>query len=481
MSRRLLSLAGAVLVLLQTVLLAGELPLEALVLRQEAEQAFEDGRYEETLRLLADLRKWVKVPANEKLLAANNKSWLAILGNVNALEARAYYELGEREKARTKVRLASAQMQQRRKHFVELRGNALVFWLLEAKLKYLEGDLDRPVPDFGVSDSMGATIEDLAERVGNPKKAAAKYSESERILQGVLKVAPQANDPTLDEVMLDINRLLIRLLVSEAHVRLWHHGRPSRGEIADAESFLVRAEELLANNGWWKLFVAPDAPFPLSYRRFQELAETKRTESSAQGDTVTVETLISLKKEWGQAIDDYLRVMCTRAEAAAYAELTGRGEAAPPSAKRYRIADAEKLYGRCLGLLRQQYRPEHPKVLKARLSQARWYVVISDPELLRDGGSSDTRVRAMVSMARDCLLLVHEQRAYLGHSIANDPKTSLEMDFIESRALNNLVAIHETRPCLTEAQVAEIKVRQEKLVTALAAASSPGKTASANP
>lgn len=449
---------------------AGDLPVEPDVIRQEAQEAFEDGRYEEVLRLCADVRRWVNVPANTKLLAASGKSWLAILGNLNELEARTYFEMGEPDKARTKIKLASDQMRQRRKFFAEQGdgSTAFLFWILEAKSKFLEGDLDRPVPDYGVSSGEAESLVTLAERVGNPKKALAKYGEAQRIIEGNLRLRAglQGGGASLDPLVLEVNRLLIRLLVSESHARLWHHGEPSDGDIADAESFLTRAEELLPLNGWWQLFVAPDSPFPLAYRRFQEKAEENKRSAGSQSGVVNEETLIALKKLWGQAIDDYLLVMFSRAEVAAHTEAHALGAGSDsPSSKKYGVLNADRLYGRALNLLRQHYEPDHRKFLRAKMSRARWYVIISDPARQGEERPSDVRIRALASMARDCLLLVYEQRLYVS---PGESKRSLELDYMELKALGNLRSLHAKWPCLNESQVREIEKRREELQAGLA-------------
>jgi hypothetical protein len=451
-------------------LCVGDLPVEPETLRQEAQQAFDDGRYEETLRRCSEVRKWVNTPANTKLLADNGKSWLAVLGRLNELEARAYYELGDYDKARTKVRLASDQMRQRRKFFIEQGsgGMAALFWLVDAKLKFLEGDLERAVAHYGATSSANTEIAAVAKRVGNPKKSLAKYSESQRIIEGILGLSPQPQGVAVDEVWLQINSLLVRLLVSESYARLWGEGEFRDGDVADAEAFLIRGEELLANNVYWKLFVAPDAPFPLSYSRFQDLSEEKRRAVGSQDSIVTEKDLIQFKKIWGEAIDDYLMVMMARAEVAAYSSLSSReGHLRPSTPGKYGVVNAERLYGRARNLLAQQYRPDHPKMLRVKLSLARWYAIVSDPVGLGEETPSGTRLRGLVSMARDCLFTI--QQLQLAEA-SKGGKGKLELLYVEMKALSNLRATHARWPCLSDAQLQEVERRIKEVELCLAGA-----------
>lgn len=466
------------------------MPSEPLVLRLEALEAFEDGLYHETIRLCGLVRKWVNTPGNAKQLSSNNVSWLAILGLTNVLEARAYFELGDLKTARNKARLAAAQMEQRRKYFVGKGASpqeAINFWLIESKLKFLEGDLDRPVADYGVSAWASQPIGVLATRLGDPRRAKARYDDAQRVLEMILKVEPdimnarvnaREQDAFEEDVGLEVNSQMIRLLVNAAVVRLRHKGEPTDADLADADSYLVRAEELLWKNPWWELFVAPIAKFggiQISYYHLQELADEKRKKLAESKSDLTENDIIELKRLWGRAIDDYLRVMCARAEAAAYVELRSSGDAAigdSPTSRRYRLANAERIYDRCVNLLRQQYAPDHVKVLRARMSKARWLVVISGPDRVRDM-TSDVQVRRTASVVRDALLLIHEQRLFAPVDAVPQSREAVELDFAELCALNNLKGLHSKRSCLSDAQLAEVEARSAVLTRSLAAIVDP--------
>jgi hypothetical protein len=462
------------------------MPSEPLVLRLEALEAFEDGVYSEAIRLCGLVRKWVNTPGNAKQLSSNNVSWLAILGLTNVLEARAYFELGDLKTARNKSRLAAAQMEQRRKYFVGKGAGpqeAVRFWLVESKLKFLEGDLDRPVADYGVSAWAGQPIGTLASRIGDPRRAKARYDDAQRVLEMILKVEPnimnsrgdaREHDAFDEDIGLEVNSQMIRLLVNAAAVRLRHKGEPTDADLADADSYLVRAEELLWKNPWWELFVAPIAKFggiQISYYHLQELADEKRRKLAESKSDLTENDIIELKRLWGRAIDDYLRVMCARAEAAAYAELRTVGDVAigdSPTTRRYRMVNAERVYDRCVNLLRQQYAPNHVKVIRARLSKARWLIVISDPDRVRDV-TSDVQVRRSASVIRDALLLLYEQRLFQPEGLNVQSREAVELDFAELCALNNLKRLHSRRSCLSDTQVAEVEARIATLTRSLSA------------
>jgi tetratricopeptide (TPR) repeat protein len=462
---RLTALASVLAATLgETKVARAQAPIELQVAIEEANEALFDGEYDEAIRLTTAGLKWTSNTANRRLLASINRDWTVEECMLNALQAEALLLSGNVKKATSQLDRAVAQLEARRTYYHRNFGKADWFWLYTAFLHFVEGDLARPMTDFGtVGQDDAPRVQAFAKTAGGSNKAARCYRKAGDCLERLLQLDPTPTTEVASGLPLIVNRLMTRLLVSLARVQITKFGNPTIHDATDAESYLIRAEELLRNNVWWKLFIAPDALFQLSYARLQDIEDEKKKAQGTQATaTMTEQELIQIKQFFCHAISDYVMVMIHRAEVAAFQELQGVIVARD---KAWATSNAERCYQRALQLLRNQHRLSHPMLHEVELSKARWYATLSDPEAVANLNLEGKELRRRVSFVRDCLFLVHKIRAHRGAAMPLQHR--LELQFIELRALENMLAMNDGRDFLSDAQLQEVTDRMTQVRTGL--------------
>lgn len=255
-------------------------PIELQVALEEANESLFDGEYSETMRLVDKGLDWTSKASNRKLLASIGRDWTVEECMLHVLQAEALLLSGTRSAARSQLTRAIAKLEARRTYYHRTYGSADWFWLYSAFIHFVEGDVAQPAADLGIIETELADHATLfaAKSWGHPGKALASYRRAGDCLERVLTLDPTPTQKVAAGLPLIVNRLMLRLLLSKAKIHIHKFGKPSPEDLTDAEAFLMRAEELLRNNVWWTIFIAPDALFPLSYARLLEVEEEKNVE-----------------------------------------------------------------------------------------------------------------------------------------------------------------------------------------------------------
>jgi hypothetical protein len=437
-------------------------PTELQVAFEESWEAFCDGRYDDALRLSDKCKEWIGDSANKKVLSDLGFDWFLVEAKVMALQAEALAKSDQDIQARNRLRLAQSRLQTRRASYLRRGVVPVDFLLTEAGLCVVEGDLDRPLTDFGMAEQFVGAVCDAAKKRGDPSKAERSYRKGLDILERKLQLSvndfPDAG--VADGPLYEANRLMIWLLVRLARSETEKFGLPTKANLDDAAAYLIRAEELHANNFWWKEFFAPSAPNPVSYYQIQEAAESKlQSVSGKVNEQLPRERLIVLMKKvsWDCILDGY-KIMCARAEVEGQRELQRRQSGGVQNTPV--LPNAELAYKRACTILRAQFRPAHPMLGEVEASNAKWFIVRANPSLREGAKLSREECLQMVSFCRDCLYLVARRRASEPRAIAT---RQWELNFLELRALDTLMAIDAQAldPFLTERQKGEVQQRRE--------------------
>jgi hypothetical protein len=437
---------------------ATEWPTELQVTFEEAWEAFYDGRYDDAVRLADQCQAWSNSESNKKLLSSLRLDWFVIESQVMILQAEALAKKDQKSLARSKMKLAQSRLQSRRASAMRRGLNSAAFTLAEAHLCFAEGDLDRPLPDFAMAERIVGIVHDTAMRRGNPARAERYYRKGTDILERSLGVTVNAIPEAEIAVgpLFRANQLMVRLLVSSALSKMLKSGIPTAAEIDDATSYLVRAEEVHANNYWWKTYFCQSAPKPISYYEIQEAADSKlKAVGVQQKDKLPSERNIVLIKmlAW-ESIWDWYRILCARAEAEAYREMLEMGVSGSSD---YAVPNAELAYKRACNVLRYQFRHDHPVLADVEISNARWFSIRSRPSRVRGGKISRAECTFLVSLCRDCIYYIGRRRL-----VGLQVDRQWELNFLELRAIDNLVEIDSLAevPFLTPQQKKEIEGRR---------------------
>jgi len=451
---------------------------ELQVFREEADESLSDGRYDEAVRLSDRALEWTAVVANRKLLATIGEDWTVQEAQLNCIKATAYFQQGNEPKARAALKRAAKQLEARRTYLLQLMSgtrkgpgqaskivlkDAGLFWLIAAFVKINEGMLEHPVTMLDIPD-----IKALNE-FGSYAKSVACYRAASDILHTQLGKRGGGGATSSDSDDIHVDRAMLHVYLNLARLELW--SRPdatdgkflgvSEGQARDAQSFLIRADEGLRQNPYYNAFIAPDALFPISYKSLQDLADAKKGGPGAAGpDTLTESELIDFKQRFAHTISDFFLIMTVRAEAEAVLDHFDKRAKGENAKKPWAMDNAERCYQEALLLLRSQFRPEHPTLLDTELSKARWYAIRSNI----DGNGAAVQgpeLRSKLSMARDCLFLLHRIRSQ--HDALLTPRKQAEINRWEWKALDNIELIHRNANCLDADQVKEIQARKAAL------------------
>jgi tetratricopeptide (TPR) repeat protein len=432
-------------------------PMELQVAVEEANEAFFDGKYEESLRLSERALKFFKDTEVQKLLVARQVDWQLHANFVLGLQAEALVAEGRYSAASAKLKSAMQKLRSRRGYYTKNRADQKFLrylWLNDAFLDFIEGDLHRPCLRLPTSPTADMPVRDWEGDLCNPKKSESCYAKAVQSLDRI-RLNPQPAQPILDGFEMVCMRSKLRAYVSLAKTELASPTSPTPEDINDAISYLVRAMDLHTSNGWWRLFGAPNALFPIGYHQLQKLSEEKALMNSGGAASLTEREIILVKQRFMHAICDWLMIMFTRAEADAYRELLGVTQTSQTAG--WEMASAERYYQRAMHLLRAHFRGEHPMLGRAEFSKAAWLAIRSAPES-RVGEMTELQVLGIASMARDVVFLANKMRLDAGGGDA-PLKVQANCNFLELKGLRNLLGIHAKRPILSPLQIEEIKKR----------------------
>jgi hypothetical protein len=438
-------------------------PVDLQVMIEEATEAYYDGDYVNAMRLSDEARQWAKLAKNKKLMEERRIDWQIIDGRVVALQAEILLAQGNYGAAGAKTSSAKRILEARRPYWTRRRDPIALCWLelADSYLSFVAGDVCRPCPDFQQGDRLTGLVQQFVEVQGQGDKAVRHYKAAIFKLDK-LQVSALPDRDVVDGVPMFCNQLRIKAFVSLAKTEIFRSGCPDESRLNDARAFLVRAEELQTHNGWWKVAVGPDAMIRnVGYHTLQKAADEKLRAMGSQG-VVKESEIIELKRNFWQAITDWLSIMFVRAEVEAYAELQGLSLTSQTGA--WERDAAERCYQRAQLLLSSHFRPGHPMLKTAVRSKAVWLTIASDVAIL-DRRLTELQAVRFATMSRDAVFLVHKLRAQMADSITASDRS--ELACLEIRALNNLLKIHEKMPVFSGQQLAEANSRLEILMDEL--------------
>jgi hypothetical protein len=389
-------------------LVASDWPEVLKIAVEETEECFFDGEYDQALRHLDQAETWLERPANLQALLMLGEDHGLVKSILRGLKAQILSEKGETKKAESAIESANAILMNRRS-FRTRRGTILThLWKYEAFLLFLEGDLYRSSPDFGLADNLSIP-EPLRVRFANqsnPKRSLAAYNKA----NDVLTRTPAAMTPDLL-----LQRLRGRLLIGLAHGSLYKTGIPNALDCRDAGNYLDRAEDVFKQNPFWAVFLAPDAVCPVSYKDLEKKPN------------LTPELKVSLKRDFYRAIQDWLTLKLMRTEISAGGELAGLED--KPNKQ-----SAEQGYAVTLGFCRAHFPRTHPTLYRVMLSRSRWFTYL-DCSLEKEGGKASLPAR--VSLLQDCIFDV--TRIRMNDRV--DARTQSNCDTLELNAITRLLDI----------------------------------------
>lgn len=419
-------IAAASLLAFPTVTVGQRLPPEMKSYLQRAEEAFFDGQYADADRLLAEAEDWLSKPVSKRTLQRLGLDHSVLIAAVWGLRAEIYLARGQLTKTNNTLRRAMDKLLNRRSRLL-VRGGAFPgLWQYEAFLKFVEGDLECPNPEFGIA--LVPDIPDAAKEIlaghGDLKEARRAYSEAEAILGDpiVLRINDEAG-------LRFSNRLEGRLFLSLARLALVESDPPSETNVDDAGAFLGRAEAAFSRDEVWRLIISPDSGTPpRSLKDFEQ-----------QG--FDPEKRLQLKRLYGQVIKDYTKLMVRRAELTAYTK-------DDPDA----LGEARNVYQQLGAFLSDHYRPRHPLLQEMHLSKSRW--------LMETARNSERAAADRFSLLKECL-------EGLGEVTSLPFGDMLQRDALELAARSGILVIHLEEPVLEDEEVAEHRQRIKALAEAL--------------
>jgi len=446
----------------------------------DSEDAFHDGEYLESLRLVERAQGWLKKTENRKRLYEQAKGDYQLKeALLHGLKAQVFIALENRSRAQSELKSAASKLESRRVYYMQQGHDGYEYFLYLAFIQLLEGKLSMPVPDFLNTDDPNKKdlLSKYGEKIGNSNRAEKFFEVGLGILEKNLGLRLETPGPYRAA-----RRCMMNLMVSTASAYVRGHGVPSSGAIKDAEALLVRAEELMQRDAVWKNYVNPDAFGVITYKDLQEIIKKKKEGEVGVINNLSDTGVKELKSMWSQTIDDWMLIQLTRAEVYAYAwqqkkldvlSVDTSGQNAKWCAEK-----AEVSYKRAEQRCSVQFNPEHPRFCDLTLSQARWFVTVgslNENEPVDSGASFGHA--ALISYNRDCIFYIHRLRLVVDMEKKVGPqKASLKLvgyDFIEKKAMQNLLDLHEQKNCLSEEQVNEIHARMRELEEEILLAAGP--------
>jgi len=445
----------------------------------DSEDAFHDGEYLESLRLVERAQGWLKKTDNRKRLYEQAQGDYQLKeALLHGLKAQVFIALENPSRAQSELKSAAKKLESRRVYYMQQGQDGSEFFLYLAFIQLLEGKLSMPVPDYLNNDDPNKKdlLSKYGEKIGNSNRAEKFFEIGLGILEeklGLRLETPGKYRPA--------RRCMMNLLVSMAKANVSRHGVQSSGAIKDAEALLVRAEELMQRDTVWNDYVKPGAFGVITYKDLQEITNKKKAGEVGVNINLADTGVKELKSLWSQTIDDWMLIQSTRAEVYAYAWQQKRDilsvDTLGTNAKWY-VEKAEFSYKRAERTCSVQFNPEHPRFCDLMLSQARWFVTVGSPNENAPVNSSASFSHAtLISYNRDCIFYVHRLRSVVDMEKKVGPrKVSNKLvgyDFLERKAMQNLLDLHEQKNCLSEEQVIEIQARMRALEKGILLAAGP--------
>ena len=446
----------------------------------DSEDAFHDGEFLESLRLVERAQVWLKKTENRKRLYEQTKGDYQIReALLHGLKAQVFIALENRSRAQSELKSAASKLESRRVYYMQQGEDGYEYFLYLAYIQLLEGKLSMPVPDYLHNDypNKEDLLSKYGEKIGNSNRAEKFFEVGLGILEknlGLRLETPGNVRPA--------RRCMMNLMVSMAKVNISRHGVQSSGSIRDAVALLVRAEELMQLDDVWRNYVNPETFGVIAYKDLQKITDQKK-EGALVNNNLADAGVKGLKSKWSQTIDDWILIQTTRAEVYAYAWQQKKWDifsedTSGPNGKWY-VEKAEVSYKRAERLCSVQFNPQHPRFCDLISSQARWFVTVGIPN---ENAPVDSAVSfnhaALISYNRDCIFYIHRLRSSVVdmEKKVGPRKVSMKLvgyDFIERKAMQNLLDLHEQKKCLSEEQVNEIRARMRSLEAEILLAAGP--------
>jgi len=412
---------------------AGDLPIVLQIALEEADEAFFDGDYEEALRRLGRAEAWVENINNRGLIITSGNDYQLVECFIFCLRAQVGCAMGDHKEAMSDIRAAERRLKDRRTYYIKRGGVTAEMWLLEAFLSFTKGDASVPVPDFGIAEDgiINPLLANKIEDISSPAQAIKHYERAATIL----------NKPHAQGDSYLYERLSIRLLVAMAKILMLKQGLPSHGDVREAESYLIRAEERSAANPLFELFIAPNAPFPTSYSDFMQHGKDKLKSTGAGENAKLPEAdLLNVKRYYHQALTDWLNVQMVRAEVASASETQENQYGWEPQT-------AERSFRRLESVCEKQFKGNVQHPVYGQISIARGNVFLRNG--IRWRGEIARRIEKKKPEDRE---LSARMLSYLRDACFEAERMEC---FVESSELGKRTALHEKM--LASARIVELR------------------------
>lgn len=456
----------------------GQAPLVLNTIVEEANEALFDGRYVETIRLTNKALDILKSPAKRRMVRQLGGDWLLAEGLVQGLQAEALLRTGSVSLAIARLETAARKAESRRMYYVRSGVDPSMYFLYEAHLRFLQGDIAYRPPTYGryARDPRAAPVAD-EDAGANNKRACRHYNEATDILERLLKLDPTPSENVLDGHRLIAQRLLVRLAVSMARAELAappdlerDRGYPQCLEqrAVDAEALITRAHDVLNTNEIYREYLRPTSNGGgrrgLSYRDFQKYQESKKKKGGTDG--ITEQDILALKRLFYHAISDYVLVNNLRAEIECIKEVASESMGRRDSSGAFDPSVAELLYMTTKQFLQEQFLSSHPILSDLEISLARWFCHKSMfGERDRERTDLPPYLLAQkISYARDALFTVCKIRAAAeGPETSMMPATKQELLWLEAAAIRSLLDVHARSPFLDADSHRALNARYEAI------------------
>ena len=406
-------------------------PVDLVHLRERAEEHYFDGDYEDARRVLKEAEDWLDNPLNRRNLIKINFDHSMLDVFFSGFRAEVLFALGEVSAANGALRHAEGILKNRRKRLAAARLLPPLTLQYEAFIEFVRGDLQQPMPDFGLSQdpSIPPELRDFFLRK-DARDSLAAYGRAEKVLSN-----PQANDGDAF-----FRRLEGRLLTSLARCKILKVGKPTANDVTDCESILARAEAAFAKGAFWQQVInqANFDRLPLTFKVVNERIQDPQLR-------------LTLKRLFAQTINDWAEIQLLRAELTAYQEQDG-------AVAEQTIETAERSYDAVVGFMKSQFGDKHASVHRVQLSRARWLIALA--------GAPGVQPETKMSYLQDCV-------ADLGNMNKLAAPDMAQVEALELAATSMMIAANKATAKLPAAQVEKLDARVVELKDKLAARLEP--------
>lgn len=346
-------------------------PLRAcgqLVFLTEAEQAqdeFFEGNYDDALFRLENARKWLGEPANKAMIQQQGGDHTVQEALGLGMKAQMLAALGEGDQAQTLISLAKQKLASRRTHYIKKGQNAAVYWLYEAFLDCVQGDIEyaKYVPP-GVAENVKClppgVFSDDDKRLERCRK---HYDRAMATLDNPIKGSKGGQD----DVRLQMGA---KICMSHGRVLRLMADRKTAPEdrqqlLRQAKSYYDMAEQKYRARTTWKEAIDADSKFPVSLATFEKVKQDNKD--------VAVSNINARKHEYVRTVIEWVYLAGDQAElTASLADLSQSDE------ERSNWIDAtNEQYKRISDLCSENFKLQHPIAHWLRLSHARFLLSLA--------------------------------------------------------------------------------------------------------